>query len=103
MCLISIIWGNTGIKSLLHAPKGMEYNTTFIVESGVPDLVERVCQESRRKKPRGITVHLNNTRLHNSRKSEAALTAKKARRISAPACSPDLSPSEFLLFGMLKE
>jgi hypothetical protein len=48
-------------------------------------------------------VHLDNARPHNSRKSEAALTATKARRISAPAYSLDLSPSDFFLFGMLKE
>jgi hypothetical protein len=45
-CLISIIWGSMGIKSLLYVPKGMKYNTTFFVESVVPDLVEQVCQES---------------------------------------------------------
>jgi hypothetical protein len=35
-CLISIIWGGTGIKSLLHIPKGMKYSTIFFVESVVP-------------------------------------------------------------------
>jgi hypothetical protein len=48
-------------------------------------------------------VHLDNARPHNSRKSEAALTATKARRIPALVYSPDLSPSDFFLFGMLKE
>jgi hypothetical protein len=41
--------GSTGIKSLLHVPNGMKYSTTFFVRSVVPDLVEHVCQESRRK------------------------------------------------------
>jgi hypothetical protein len=53
-CLISIIWGSTGTKSLLYVPKDMKYNTTFFVESVIPDLVEHVCQESRRKTLRGI-------------------------------------------------
>jgi hypothetical protein len=81
----------------------MKYNTTFFVESVVPDLVERSCQESRRKTLRAIMVHLDNARPHNSRKSEAALTATKTRRIHAPAYSPDPSPTAFFLFGMLKE
>jgi hypothetical protein len=68
-CLISIIWGNTGIKSILHVPKSMKYNTTSFVESGVPDSVERVGQESRRKTLRGIMVHLDNARPHNSTKT----------------------------------
>jgi hypothetical protein len=61
------------------------------------------CQESRQKPLRGIMVHLDNARLHNDRKSEAILTATKARRIPASTYSPDLSPSDFFLFGMLEE
>jgi hypothetical protein len=38
--IISMIWGNTGVKSLLHVLKGMKYNTTFFIESVVFDLVE---------------------------------------------------------------
>jgi hypothetical protein len=102
-CLSSMIWGSTRIKSLLYVPKAMKYNTTFSVESVVPDLVEHVCQESRRKTLRVIMVHMDHARPHNSRRSEAALTATKVRRIPAPAYSPDLSPSDFFLFGMLKE
>jgi hypothetical protein len=55
----------------------MKCHTPFFVESAVPDLVEQVCQKSRRKTLRGIMVHLDNARPDNSRKSEAALTAKK--------------------------
>jgi hypothetical protein len=99
----SIIWDNTEIKSLLYVPKSMKHNANFFVESVVPDLVEHVCQESRWKTVRGIMVHLDNARPHNSRKSEAALTETKARRIHAPAYSADLSPSDFFLFGMLKK
>jgi hypothetical protein len=102
-CLISMIWRSTVIKNLLYVPKGMKYNTTFFVELVVPDLVEQVCSESRRKMLRGTVSHLDNARLHNSRENKAALIATKARRIPAPAYNPDLSPSDFFLFGMLKE
>jgi hypothetical protein len=36
-------------------------------------------------------------------KSETALPITKPRRIPVPAYSPDLSPTDFFLFGMLKE
>jgi hypothetical protein len=81
----------------------MKYNTTFFVQSVVPDLVEYFCRESQRKMLRGIMVHLDNARSHNNRKSEAPLTATKAHRIPAPIYSRDLSPSDFFLFGMLME
>jgi hypothetical protein len=91
------------MKILLHVPKGTKYDTTFFVKSVVPDLVEHVCQESRWKALQDIMVHLDNARPHNSRKSEAALTATNARRILAPAYSPEISQSDFFLYGMLKE
>jgi hypothetical protein len=81
----------------------MKYNTTFFVESVVPDLIEHVCQESWRKTLRGMMVHLDNAQPHNKRNRKAAHTATKACRIPAPAYSPDLSLSDFFLFGMLKE
>jgi hypothetical protein len=81
----------------------MKYNTTFFVKSVVPDLVEHVCQESRRKTLRGIMVHLDNARSHSSRKSDPVLSATKVRRIPAPVYNRDLSPSNFFLFEMLKE
>jgi hypothetical protein len=81
----------------------VKYDTTFFVESVALDLVEHVCQESRGQALRGIMVHLDNPRPRNNRKSQAALTATKVRRIPAPAYSPDLFPSAFFLFVMLKE
>jgi hypothetical protein len=99
-CIISIIWGGTGIKSLLYVPKGMKYNITFFIESVVPNLVEHSCQESRRKTLQDMMVHLDSARPHNSRKGEAALTATKSRQIPAPAYSRHPSLSGFLVFGM---
>jgi hypothetical protein len=61
---------------MLYVPKGMKY-TTFSVESVVPDLVDHVCQKNRRKTLRAIMVHRDNAQPHNSRKSEAAVTATK--------------------------
>jgi hypothetical protein len=48
-CIISMIWGSTGINILMFVPKGMKYNATFFVQSVVQDLVEQVCQDSPRK------------------------------------------------------
>jgi hypothetical protein len=76
--LILIIWGSTGIKSLLYIPKWTKYNITFFVESVVPDLVERVYQESRRKTPRGTMNHMDDARPHNGRKMRQLLLQQKA-------------------------
>jgi hypothetical protein len=55
----------------------MKYHATFFIESVVLDLVECLCQESRRKTVRGILVHLDNAPPHNSRKVRQPLLQQK--------------------------
>jgi transposase len=102
-CLISILWSVNGIHSLLDIPKGESYNSAFFCNAVIPSLVENICSQSRRKSLRGLYLHLDNARPHNSRESNECLKATKAKRIIHPAYSPDLAPSDFFLFGFLKQ
>jgi hypothetical protein len=81
-CLVSMIWGGTWIKSLLYLPKDMKYNTTFFVESVVPDLVEHICQESRGKTLPGIMDHLDNTRPTTAKVGQLLLQQKPVESTS---------------------
>jgi hypothetical protein len=101
-CLISVIWSVNGIHSLLDVPKGTTYDTTFFCDVVTPNLLENVCAGSRRRKLKGIVMHLDNARPHNSKKSNECLTEFRARRVSHPAYSPDPAPSDFFLFGTVK-
>jgi hypothetical protein len=101
-CLISIIWSVNGIHSLLDVPKGTTYNSTFFCDIVVPDLLANVCAQRRRRTLKGLIVHLDNARPHNSKKSNACLTEFRASRAPHPAYSPDLAPSDFFLFGTVK-
>jgi hypothetical protein len=51
---------------------------------------------------KGILVHLDNARPHNSRKSNECLTEFHARGVLHPAYNPDRAPSDFFLFGTVK-
>jgi hypothetical protein len=101
-CLISVIWSVNGIHSLLDVPKGMTYNSTFFCQSVVIDLIRNLGAHSRRRTLKGLFVHLDNARPHNSRESCECLKDFRATRIPQPAYSPDLAPSDFFLFGYLK-
>jgi hypothetical protein len=49
-----------------------------------------------------VRMHLDNARLHNSRKSNGCLTEFRARRVSHPAYNPDRAQSDFFLFRTVK-
>jgi hypothetical protein len=51
---------------------------------------------------KGVIMHLDNARPHNSRKSNECLTEFRARRGPHSAYSSDSAPSDFFLFGMVK-
>jgi hypothetical protein len=102
-CLISIFWCVNGIHTLLNVPKGSTYNTAFFCDQVVPTLVEGITSHGYRKMLKGFMVHLDNPSPHNSRRSQECLGANRATRLQHPAYSPDLAPSDFFLFGYLKE
>jgi hypothetical protein len=47
-------------------------------------------------------MHLDNIRLHNSKKFNECLTEFRACRIPHPAYSPDRAPNDFFLFETVK-
>jgi hypothetical protein len=102
-CLISILWFVNGIHSLVDIPKGESYSSAFFCNVVVPNLVENICSGSRRRSLTGFYVHLDNERPHNSHQSNDRLQSTKAQRMPQPAYSPDLAPSDFFLFGFLKQ
>jgi transposase len=100
--MISIIWSTKGIHSLLALQHGTTYNTSYFCGTVMPDLVKNLCTQRRRKTLKGIFIHLDNARPHNSNDSNRVLEATKARRVRHPPYSPDIAPSDFFLFGALK-
>jgi hypothetical protein len=46
---------------------------------------------------------LDNARPHNSKRSTECLRTTKIKQIPQPSYSPDIAPSDFFLFGHLKE
>jgi hypothetical protein len=101
-CLISVIWSVNGIQSLLDVHKGTKYNTPFFCDFVIPELLENECARSRRRKLKGIIVHLDNAHPHNSRKSNECLTELHARRVPHPAYGPDSALNDFFLFRIVK-
>jgi hypothetical protein len=102
-CLISILWFVSGIHSLVDIPKGESYNSAFFCNVVGSSLVENICSGSGWRSLKGLYVHLNNARPHNSHQSNDCLPSTKAQWMPQPAYGPDLAPSDFFLFGFLKQ
>jgi hypothetical protein len=101
-CLISVIWLVNGIDSLVEVPKGESYSSAHFYDVVVPSLADDIGSRSRRKSLKGLYVHSDNARPHNSRQSIDCPQATKARGMAQSADNPGLTPSDFFLIGDLK-
>jgi hypothetical protein len=101
--LISILWSVDGIHSLVDVPKGASYNSAFFCSAVVPSLVAELTSGTRRKTLKGFIIHLDNARPHNSESSRNCIQSARAERLPHPLYKPGLAPSDFFLFGYIKE
>jgi hypothetical protein len=102
-CLVSILWSLNGIHSLLDVPKGTTYNTAFSMDAVMPSLIENVQLRTRRKTLKGWLILMDNVFAHNSGRAQSCIEASRAERLLHLASSPDLAPSNFFLFGDIRE
>jgi hypothetical protein len=80
-CIISIIWSLSGIPSLLALIKGMKNNSQYFCQNVILDNQQSICSSSPRKTLKGILLHLDNARAHNSRLSSEKIESAKAQRV----------------------
>jgi hypothetical protein len=84
-------------------PKGTTHNTDFFCNEVLPSLKRDIASRGRRETLRRLVIHMDNARPQNSERVQECILASKAGRLPHPAYSPDLAPSDFFLFGHLKE
>ena len=89
--MLSVIWSRDGIKYLFWLPQG----ETFKKETFALNLssLRALISDSRK-----IPLHCDNARPHLVNFSDLGYV-----RVPHPAYSPDLAPSDFFLFGVLKQ
>jgi hypothetical protein len=102
-CLSSVFWSVNVTHRLIDVPPGMKYHSSFCCDVVMPGLIQDITFNNRRKRLNLFFIHLDNARPHNSNKSEKCIQPSKAKRLPHPVSSPDLAPSDFFLFGYLKD
>jgi hypothetical protein len=79
-------------------PKGSKFNQQYFIDHVLPDLKTDTRNFRRRTPFATFWVHIDNSMCHNGSKFDKHHIA----RLPHPLYSPDLSPCDFWLFGLLK-
>jgi len=99
--MISIFW-NFYLFYIEWVPEKDTFNSNFIVETLFPQL-EQVARIHRPSKGlKSFALHWDNAKPHTSIKTMTSINSLFRCCLSHPPHSPDLAPSDFFVFGYLK-
>ena len=101
--LIVVFWSFTGFFYVTAVPEGSRYTSSYFTDVLLPKL-ETALRPSRPVLGiRRTKLHWDNARPHTAATTRNELASKGAISLPHQPYSPGLAPSDFFLFGYLKE
>ena len=98
--MITVFWDSRGVLLLDFLPKGETINSLRYQQK-----LKKLSRSIHLKGPnlKNVILHHDNARTHTTNATTAAIAAKGWTVLPHPAYSPDLAPSDFHMFGPLKD
>jgi hypothetical protein len=101
--MLTIFFSGVKLISLHALPAGARFTQEYFINSILPDILDEKQRILRRNHGGDFFAHMDNSMCHNGRKVTDEFDNRKLQRVVHPPYSPDLSPCDFWLFGMLKQ
>jgi histone-lysine N-methyltransferase SETMAR len=101
--MITIFWNPHGFHVVEMLPDGEKFTAEYMTSVILAKLVEALYGTVRPKNQRKIWVHIDNAAPHNAKLTRDFLEKSEFHRLPQPPYSPDISPSDFYLFGTVKD
>ena len=101
--MITIVWGVWGIYIIDELPENTTMDSNYFINNILIPLYEQknnIWPNSGRRK---IWLHIDNASVHNSNMTKEKIQNTCFKRAPHPPFSPDVAPSDFFLFGYVKE
>jgi transposase len=100
--MVTIFFTSIRLLVLNFLPKGIKFNQDYFMDTVLPNLYSEKRRIARCKGLPSFSVHMDNSMCHNGAKIIEKLEKRHIARAPRPPYSPDLSPCDFWLFGILK-
>jgi histone-lysine N-methyltransferase SETMAR len=101
--MLTIFFSRTSLINLDALSRDQTYIQEYVIENILSDLVNEKRRNRRSNGSGKFCVPMNNSMYHNDRKMTKEISNAKFESLPHSAYSPDLSPCNFWLFGMLQE
>ena len=99
--MLTVFWNPSGIKVINFLPKGETFNSEYYANNIIKEL-SKLNGGYPDNEGRRLTVHADNARPHISKHTTNIMNIKGLKRAPHPPYSPDIAPSDFFLFGYIK-
>ena len=100
--MATVFWDMEGIIQIDWLPQGRKINSEYFINC-LKRLKESLKHSRRGKLTRGVLLQLDNARPHTSEATVSAIRSLGFQTVQHPPYSPDLAPSDYWLFGPMKE
>jgi hypothetical protein len=99
---LTVPWGVGGFHVVDLMTSQRSFDSQYFVDDIMVPLVEKVFPKGTNPRARRPHLHLDNCRVHFSRAAEQFIAQNHISSVPQPVYIPDLAPSDFWLFGHLK-
>ena len=101
--MVSIFWSPRGIQLLKYLPEGQSFDGQYFIEEILQEITQDQYAQDAKRNKKLFYLHFDNAPSH--RKTGVSEFCKKNKLfiLPHPPYSPDLAPSDFFLFGYIKE
>ena len=100
--MVTIFWSVNGFHVIEVLPEGHTFDSEYFI-SLVKMLKKRIFPPKSKRWSKKIYLHLDNAPVHRSRATTTTAQKIGFCMLRHPPYSPDIAPSDFFLFGYIKE
>ena len=100
--MITVFWGINGVAVIDAIPGGCSMNAQHFVDVVIPKIKQSQAYKDAKRARTKLVLHMDNSPIHRSAAVKDALEKAGIEAAPHPPYSPDLAPSDFYLFGKLK-
>ena len=100
--LLTVFWNPKGFLISNFLPPHQKFNSEYFINQILQPMYEKLSSKAEFF-GKIITLHFDNSKVHTSGKVQEYMNSHNMKRAVQPPYSPDIAPSDFFLFGYLKE
>ena len=101
--IVTIFSNPDGVQFIDVKPKGIKIKSVYFINMILQKLADLDVVKKAKNQKQQILLHFDNEPSHNAKVVESFIAKITFERIPHPPYSPDLAPSDFGLFGTVKD